>query len=164
MNTLAMRYIVDPVKRCNRVRQLLGSSKHGGIGRTTMLVIATNARMNVMYALVRDRLVLESNVIDGSPAPSIPASSTPFDMTHANSTYPSSIRDCSVRISRRDSRLCVRQHSSPAQLLHGPRLSQPTQTATACVHADLQVIPRTSRSHRRYPLVPRRQPAMRCSG
>ena len=58
-----------------------------------MLVMATNARMNVMYALVRDRLVLESNVIDGAPAPSIPASSTPFDITHANSTYPSRIKD-----------------------------------------------------------------------
>ena len=51
-----------------------------------MLVIATKARMKVIYALVRDKLVLESKEMDASPPPRIRARSKPLDSTHANNT------------------------------------------------------------------------------
>ena len=44
-----------------------------------MLVIATNARMKVMYAFVRDSVLFSLNVDVGSPPPRIAASSSPYE-------------------------------------------------------------------------------------
>ena len=42
-----------------------------------MLVMATNARMNVMYAFVRVKVLFTLNVDVGSPPPRIAASNRP---------------------------------------------------------------------------------------
>ena len=48
---------------------------------TMILVMATNARMTVMYVFVRLRVSLTENVFTASPPPRIATSSRPFKDT-----------------------------------------------------------------------------------
>ena len=77
MKTRAVRYIREPVKRC-QTQMSTGIQAKAVKLLTMILVIATKARMKVMYVFVRLKVSLTENVFTASPPPRIATSSKPF--------------------------------------------------------------------------------------
>ena len=90
VKTRAVRYIRDPVKRC-KTPVSIGLQPKAVKLLTMILVMATNARMNVMYVFVRLKVSLTENVFTASPPPRIATSSRPFKHT-SNSQLPCTLR------------------------------------------------------------------------
>lgn len=126
-----MRYSVEPVKRYRVHTDAREHCTNGGrdaeMVLTMMLVIATNARMKVMYVFVRlNEWSPESvNVFAGSPPPKIATSSRPCatasapdlpcaegekgEEGHSRSTAPT-----------QGGRSCARSRSSPSRAALSP--------------------------------------------
>ena len=69
--------IREPVKRCE-TQVSIGIQPRAVKLLTMILVVATKARMIVMYVFIRLRVSLTENVFTASPPPRIATSSRPF--------------------------------------------------------------------------------------